>query len=144
MADVRELAEGDTWRAAKALLALRPHHGDEAAIARRADAQRAEGYRVVGSFEPGAEEASAAAGFRVQQMLMWGRVLYVDDLSTLSEHRGRGHADALFRWLDSELERSGCDSLQLDSGLGPERADAHRFYFRHGMRITSFHFGRRA
>jgi GNAT superfamily N-acetyltransferase len=144
MPEVRELHEGETFRAARALLALRPHHGDAAAIVARADAQRPEGYRIAASFEDGAEEASGVAGFRVMEMLMWGRVLYVDDLSTIPEHRGRGHADALFRWLGEELGRLGCDSLQLDSGLGPERADAHRFYFRHGMRIASFHFTRPA
>ena len=144
MPEVRELPEGETHRAARALLELRPHVGDAAALVARADAQRAQGYRIVASFEEGAEEASGAAGFRVMEILMWGRVLYVDDLSTIAEHRGRGHADALFGWLDGELARLGCAYLQLDSGLGPERADAHRFYFRHGMRIASFHFARRA
>ena len=142
MPEVRELAAGETAQAARALLELRPHVGDAEALVARVDAQRSEGYRVIGSFEDGAEEASGAAGFRVMEMLMWGRVLYVDDLSTIPEHRGRGHADALFAWLDEELGRQGCAYLQLDSGLGPERADAHRFYFRHGMRITSYHFAR--
>ncbi len=31
---------------------------------------------------------------------------------------------------------------ELDSGVGPARADAHRFYFRHGLRIASHHFQR--
>ncbi len=143
MPDVRELLEGDTARAGRALLELRPHHGSAEAIVRRVDeVQRPEGFRVVGSFEPGAEEAAAVATFRVMEMLATGRVLYVDELVTLPEHRGRGHADALFGWIDSELDRLGCDALHLDSGVGPTRKDAHRFYFRHGMEITSFHFVR--
>ena len=32
--------------------------------------------------------------------------------------------------------------LHLDSGLMEERQDAHRFYFRHGLRIAAFHFQR--
>ena len=143
MPEVRELPAGETARAARALLELRPHMRTAEALVERVDAvQRAHGYRVAGSFEPGEEEASAAAGFRVIEMLAWGRGLYVDDLVTLPEARGRGHADALFAWLDEEAKRLGCDEFHLDSGVGPERADAHRFYFRHGMRIASYHFAR--
>jgi len=140
---VRELPAGETARAARALLELRPQYGDAAALAARVDdVQRAEGYRVLGSFDDGADEAAAAAGFRVVESLHWGRGLYVDDLVTLPEARGRGHAAALFAWLDEEMGRLGCDSFHLDSGVGPERADAHRFYFRHRLRITSYHFAR--
>src|SRR5688500_19713096 len=100
MPEVRELPAGETARAAHALLELRPHLRSPEALARRVDdVQRAEGYRVIGSFEAGAEEASAASGFRVVEMLAWGRALYVDDLVTLPERRGSGHADALFGWL---------------------------------------------
>jgi GNAT superfamily N-acetyltransferase len=143
MPGVRELPAGETGLAARALLELRPQYGDAGRLAARIDdVQRVGGYRLLGSFEEGAAEASAAAGFRVVEMLAWGRGLYVDDLVTLPEARGRGHADALFAWLDEEAERLGCDSFHLDSGVGPDRADAHRFYFRHGMRIASFHFAR--
>ncbi|HEX2087105.1 MAG TPA: GNAT family N-acetyltransferase [Solirubrobacteraceae bacterium] len=145
MPEVRELPAGETARAARALLELRPHLRTPAALAERVDAvQRPEGYRLIGAFEGSDEDASAAAGFRVVEMLAWGRALYVDDLVTLPERRGRGHADALFAWLDEEAARLGCDQLHLDSGVGPERADAHRFYFRHGLRITSYHFARGA
>jgi GNAT superfamily N-acetyltransferase len=145
MPEVRELLEGETARAGAALLALRPHHGSAEAIVRRIDAvQRPQGYRVAGSFEPGADEAAAVATFRVLETLFGGRMLYVDDLSTLPGHRGRGHADALFAWIDAELDRLACDQLHLDSGVGAHRTDAHRFYFRHGLEITSFHFARRA
>ena len=142
---VRELGAGETARAARALLELRPHLGDAASLVARVDqVQRPGGYRLLGSFDESAEEAAAAAGFRVVEMLHWGRGLYVDDLVTLPEARGRGHADALFGWLEEEGARLGCDQLHLDSGVGVERADAHRFYFRHGMRITSYHFARGA
>ena len=144
MPEVRELPPGESHRAAGALLELRPDYGDAAVLAARIDdVQRAQGYRLLGSFEPGEGDASAAAGFRVIEMLAFGRGLYVDDLVPLPRERGRGHADALLAWLDEEADRLRCDSLHLDSGVGPERADAYRFYFRHGLRITSFHFARR-
>src|SRR5688500_10756334 len=103
MPEVRELPAGETGRAAKALLELRPHLGDPGSLVARVDGvQRPQGYRLVGSFEAGAGDAAAAAGFRIAEMLAWGRALYVDDLVTLPAHRGRGHADALFAWLGDE------------------------------------------
>src|SRR5690242_7904355 len=99
MPDIRELLEGETHRAAGALLELRPHRAPAEALVARADAQRAAGYRIAGSFEPGEEQAAAVAGFRVQENLAWGRHLYVDDLVTRTDRRGRGHGGALMRWL---------------------------------------------
>jgi GNAT superfamily N-acetyltransferase len=140
---VRELHEGESHLAAAALLELRPHLETAAAITRRIDEQRASGYRVAASFEPGEEDAAAAAGFRIGENLAWGRHVYVDDLVTRAERRNRGHADAVMAWVEEEARRSGCGQLHLDSGLGADRADAHRFYFRHGLTIVSHHFAKR-
>jgi GNAT superfamily N-acetyltransferase len=118
---------------------LRTHHTDEAEFVRRVDeVQRPEGYRVVGAFED--ERCVAVAGFRVIHTLAWGDTLYVDDLSTLPEARGRGHGRALLEWCRDEAVRQACAELHLDSGVGPEREDAHRLYFNTGLRITSYHF----
>jgi GNAT superfamily N-acetyltransferase len=143
MAEIREIAEGETLRAARALLELRPQRaggGDLLTLVALADGQRAAGYRLVGSFEPGEEDAAAVAGFRVQENLAWGRHLYVDDLVTRPDRRGRGHGAALMRWLAKEACRAGCEQLHLDSGVGAEREDAHRLYFNAGLRISSYHF----
>lgn len=139
---VRELAAGETHLAAAALLELRPHLASAEALVAAADAQRADGYRVVASFdESAAPAAAAAAGFRVVTMLAHGTFLYVDDLVCRAALRRRGHAAALMDWLRAEAVRLGCASWQLDSGVQAERADAHRLYFASGMRITSYHFG---
>jgi GNAT superfamily N-acetyltransferase len=120
---------------------LRPHlAGRDAFVARVDEVQRPEGYRLVAAFEE-VEEAAAVAGFRVLHNLAWGtRALYVDDLSTHPDARRRGHAGALLGWLRAEARRLGCDEFHLDSGVGPERLDAHRLYFNAGMRIASYHF----
>jgi GNAT superfamily N-acetyltransferase len=123
---------------------LRPHYADEDAFVRRVDeVQRAEGYRLVAVFEQSTDEAVAVAGFRVGHMLAWGRFLYVDDLSTLPAVRRHGHGRALLDWLADEGRRLGCEQLHLDSGVGTDRADAHRLYLNTGLRITSHHFARR-
>jgi GNAT superfamily N-acetyltransferase len=142
-AELREILPPDTGLAYPAMAALRPHFTDEAAfVARVDDVQRAEGYRLVGVFED-APYAVAVAGFRVGHMLAWGRFLYVDDLSTLPEARRRGYGRQLLEWLTEEAQRIGCDQLHLDSGLGPDRIDAHRLYFNTGLAVSSFHFARR-
>ena len=142
MSDVRELQAGESHLAAAALLELRPDIGTPWALAERVERQRAAGYRLVASFEPGVDDAAAVAGFRLAEGLAWGRHVYVDDLVTRAALRGRGHADAVMAWVADEARRLGCEQLHLDSGVGPDRADAHRFYFRHGMRIVSYHFAR--
>jgi GNAT superfamily N-acetyltransferase len=143
-AELRELVPPDTALAFPAMQALRPHFADEAAFVERVDeVQRAEGYRLVGVFEDEPAHAMAVAGFRVGHMLAWGRFLYVDDLSTLPEARRRGYGRQLLDWLDGEAERLGCVQLHLDSGVGPDRIDAHRLYFNAGLAISSFHFVRR-
>ena len=145
MSDVRELLEGETALAAPALLELRPAWADVDTLVRRIDeVQRPQGYRLVAAFEDESDNAVAVAGFRVIENLAWSRTLYVDDLVTRAGHRQHGHADQLFAWLEAEAHRVGCDEFHLDSGVGPHRQPAHRFYFAHGMRIASFHFSKPA
>jgi GNAT superfamily N-acetyltransferase len=142
---IREVLPPDTGSAFRAMQALRTNLDDEASFVRAVDElQRPEGYRLVGAFEEeGADAvAVAVAGFRIGHNLAWGRYLYVDDLSTLPEARRRGHGRALLDWLLEEGRRSGCDQLHLDSGVGLERADAHRLYLNSGMVIASHHFAR--
>jgi GNAT superfamily N-acetyltransferase len=120
---------------------LRPHYDDEAEFVRRVDeVQRPEGYRIVGAFE--GERCVAVAGFRELNNLADGYVLYVDDLSTHPEARGRGHGRALLEWCAEEARRLGCRELELDSAVEASRLDAHRLYLNTGMRITAFHFAK--
>ena len=143
MPDVRELQAGESHLAAAALLELRPRYETTEAIAERIDAQRPDGYRVAASFEAGDDQAAAVAGFRISTSLAWGHHVYVDDLVTREALRGRGHADAIMAFVEEEARRAGCGQLHLDSGVGPDRSDAHRFYFRHRLRISSYHFEKR-
>jgi GNAT superfamily N-acetyltransferase len=122
---------------------LRPRLADEESFVKTVDhVQRAEGYRLVGVFEGGSADAVAVAGFRVAHSLAWGHHLYVDDLSTLPEARRRGHGRRLLDWLHEEAKRLGCEQLHLDSGVGHDRADAHRLYLNAGLQITAHHFAR--
>ncbi|MCW5581967.1 MAG: GNAT family N-acetyltransferase [Luteimonas sp.] len=115
---------------------LRPHL-DEAAFVAQALRQIEAGYRATALAEDGV--VRAYAGWRVQEFLVRGRHLYVDDLVTDADARSRGHGKALLDWLKAEARRQGCRTLQLDSGT--QRRDAHAFYLREGLRIEAFHFG---
>ena len=115
---------------------LRPHLGDEGDLVARVRAQEASGYRL--AFVDDGHEIVAVAGFRLGQNLAWGRFLYVDDLVTLPSRRSEGHGAALLAWLKDEALRQGCEQLHLDSGV--QRKDAHRFYEREGLIVTSLHF----
>jgi GNAT superfamily N-acetyltransferase len=140
---IGEILQPNTGSAFPALSVLRPALTDEADFVRLVDeVQRPEGYRLVGVFEPGSPTADAVAGFRVLHALAFGRYLYIDDLSTVERARRQGNGRRLLDWLFEEARRLGCGQVHLDSGVGLDRADAHRLYLNSGMVIAAHHFGR--
>ena len=114
---------------------LRPHLGEDDYVA-RIGRMREGGYRLAAVVDGG--RMVCVAGFRVQDFLYTGKHLYVDDLVTDEATRSGGHGRIMLDWLAAEARRNGCGQLHLDSGV--QRYDAHRFYFREGMRISSYHF----
>ncbi|MDV6375798.1 GNAT family N-acetyltransferase [Deinococcus arenicola] len=138
MSHVRAICAANAALALPALRELPPQShalADGASFAAHLAATHAEGYRLAGTFEDGRTKAAAATEYRVMDMLAYGPVLYLDDLSTLPDAWGRGHARALLEWLDTE-------ALHLDSGVGAARFTAHRQDLRHGMNITAHHFAK--
>lgn len=114
---------------------LRPHLIEGEFVARVRSLER-------GGFEMAFLEANgdvqSVAGFRVLDKFATGRSLYVDDLVTKATARSQGWGDALFDWLIQTARERDCVQLELDSGV--QRFDAHRFYLRRRMRISSHHF----
>lgn len=86
-------------------------------------------------------EVATVAVFRRHLMLVSGKTLYVDDLVTAERFRSQGHGKAMLEWLMAYAREQGCDTFSLDSGTF--RQSAHAFYFREGLRISSFHFERK-
>ena len=141
--EIRELPAGETHVAHQAMRALRTAQEAEHEFVEHVDGVlRPTGYRLVGAFASGREQAVAVAGFRVGDSLAWGHHLYVDDLSTAPDARRQGHGGVLLDWLVEEGRGLGCSQLHLDSGTGTERFDAHRLYHSHGLAIYSHHFAR--
>jgi GNAT superfamily N-acetyltransferase len=89
----------------------------------------------------GGADVSGVAVYRVYENTFQGRQLYVDDLVTDESRRSTGVGRALLAHLEQKARAAGLENLALDSGT--QRQQAHKFYFREGMVVTSFHFGKR-
>ncbi len=114
---------------------LRPHLEEEQYLEFVRRLQRS-GYRLTFATEGG--EVRCVAGFRIVEFLAYGKFLYVDDLVTVEDARSEGHGKRMLDWLAGVARKEGCESFQLESGV--QRHQAHRFYFREGMKISSYRF----
>ena len=115
---------------------LRPHIATAEEFAARVQRQQQQGYLL--AFLEADGEVRAVAGYRFQEMLYHGRLLYVDDLVTRESDRSAGYGGTLFDWLAEQAREHDCDHFELDSGV--QRFDAHRFYLMKRMKIASHHF----
>ena len=84
------------------------------------------------------EAVRGVAVYRINENTFEGLHLYVDDLVTDEKLRSRGVGRALMEHLQSLARAARCEATTLDSGT--QRAQAHKFYFREGMVVSSFHF----
>jgi GNAT superfamily N-acetyltransferase len=87
------------------------------------------------------QEVAGVAVYRMYENTASGRQLYVDDLVTDEKRRSGGVGRALLGHLEKKAQGADFDNLSLDSGT--QRQQAHKFYFREGMVVTSFHFGKK-
>ena len=83
---------------------------------------------------------AGVAVWRVLEKTLSARELYCDDLVTDAARRSAGVGRALMAHMARVARERGCDLFTLDTGT--QRQQAHKFYFREGMTITSFHFSR--
>jgi len=118
----------------KAFSVLRPHLSHEQFIA-QVRRQRAQSFQVLALRHDGA--VRSAAGFRVLEFLAWGKVLYIDDVTTLEEARGQGFAGMLLDWLVGHATNLGCNAVHLDTGYA--RHAAHRLYLGRGFELNCHH-----
>lgn len=113
----------------EAIHQLRPQLGSPASWCARAEAMRADGYRVLACRQQG--RVMALAGYRLQSNLVHGRFLFVNDLVTLEEARGQGLGASLLSALDRIAQDAGCQRLVLDTALSNH--GARSFYRREGL-----------
>ncbi|MES2441054.1 MAG: GNAT family N-acetyltransferase [Verrucomicrobiota bacterium] len=113
---------------------LRPHleRGDFLPQVRR---QQLHSYQIAAARHEG--RIVSVAGFRITEFLAWGRILYIDDLSTLPGETSRGFAGALLDHLTGLARSRRCKAVHLDTGF--TRHAAHRFYLRKGFQLSCHH-----
>lgn len=116
---------------------LRPHLDEESFAALYAEGHP-QGYRFTAAYVDG--RCVGVAGWRVLATAFVGRKLYVDDLVTAADARSGGVGHVLLAELERKARAAGCAVLDLDSGV--HRHDAHRFYFRERMHVSSHHFSK--
>jgi GNAT superfamily N-acetyltransferase len=126
----------DAARCYELMRQLRPHLASQSEFLERWCRQTEEGYRLLVLSQN--DEPVALAGFRVQDNLVHGRHLYVDDLVTDEAARSSGCGRILMDRLKDEGRRLGVGKLILDTPL--TNVLGHRFYYREGLLATSLRF----
>ena len=129
-------SDADLARCFAVIRELRPQLPEDAALSAMMRTMLAEGAQIAALEHEG--EVASFALFRIRTMLVSGKTMYVDDLVTAAKSRSQGHGTAMLEWLMRYAKEQGCATFSLDSGTF--RHEAHAFYFREGLRITSFHF----
>jgi ribosomal protein S18 acetylase RimI-like enzyme len=117
---------------------LRPQLQSESDLVDRVKRMRNEDYRLIAVWRLG--QAIALAGYRLQENLVYGRFLYVDDLVVTKGSRGRRWGERLLQELGVIAHREGCAKLVLDTAMS--NALAQRFYFRQGLLTSAMRFSR--
>lgn len=117
---------------------LRPHLASEQDFLARVGRMEPQGYRILAAWD--GEAVVALAGYRLQENLVYGRFLYVDDLVSSEARRGQRWGARLLEKLTDYARREGCAKLVLDTGLS--NGLAQRFYFRAGLLPGAMRFGK--
>lgn len=130
------VSDADIRRCAGVMQQLRPAIGEDEFLVRAKRQQADEKWRLAYLEDGG--EVVAVTGFRILDCMATGKTLYVDDLVTREDRRSKGYGEKLLIWMEQLAREEGCAVLRLDSGT--HRTGAHKFYFRMGMPIVSFHF----
>jgi GNAT superfamily N-acetyltransferase len=116
------------------LLLLRPHLKEETFLT-QVRRQQAQSFQLVALRENG--NVKSVIGFREAEFLIWGKIVYVDDLSTIDGSRGKGFAGKLLDWVIAYAKEHQCSGVHLDTGYS--RHVAHRFYLNRGFNIGCHH-----
>lgn len=138
MSQIRFAAtEEDILKCRSAIQALRPQLTDD--LYPNAIAQTLADNRQLIFVEEN-NEVAAIAVFETGYNLFRGKYIYIDDLSTLPEFRGKGYAGQLLDWIFEYAQKEKFEQVHLDSGVSDSRSDAHRLYLNKRFQIASLHF----
>lgn len=138
---VREIPPTETSTAFAALSILRPLLTDINGFVEQVNTvQRAQGYRLLGVYEEGKNNAVAVCGFREETNLVSGRHIHIDDFVTVPQSRQRGYAKRLLNEVFRIAQEHNIRQVQIDSNVSSERKTSHRVLFEHDFEIHAYHF----
>ncbi len=115
---------------------LRPNLPDEKQFIEQIHRQQVQSYVLLAMIEE--DKIIGLAGYRIQENLLYGRHLYVDDLVITESHRSSGCGARLLRVVMEIAKQQDCDEFVLDTGLS--MALAQKFYFRQGLLSQAIRF----
>jgi GNAT superfamily N-acetyltransferase len=99
-----------------------------------------EGFHLIYIADENNSEAAAIAGFRIFEMLRTDTIIYIDDLFTFEENRGKGYASALLDYIAQYAQSLNIKTVHLDSGF--DLHPAHRLYLKSGYFLACRHFAK--
>ncbi|MGY4384038.1 GNAT superfamily N-acetyltransferase [Pedobacter sp. UYP24] len=135
----KAITKTDIERCRNVIIGLRPELSTENYIEKVWEMIQ-EGYELHFILDDETDNATCFIGFRTFQMLRTGKMIYIDDLFTLPEYRGKGYAGMLLDHVEQLALKNGASSLHLDSGYS--RHDAHRLYLNKGYIMECQHFAK--
>lgn len=115
---------------------LRPHLIDVETFKTQVQRQQLQQYYLLAAWQD--KQLQGLAGYRIQENLIYGKFLYVDDLITTASVRSQGLGQQLIEQLRLQAKKQDCTYLVLDTGL--ENALGQRFYYRQGLLAKAMHF----
>ena len=126
--------------AAEAILAFRPNLDPETYVEQVLLLMKGENFEL--AYIPSNENKKAAAfvGYRTMNMLRTGKIIYIDDLFTLPEYRGKGFAGGLLNYVEQQALINNIGAVHLDSGFSLH--PAHRLYLSTGYFLACHHFAK--
>jgi len=127
--------DADILKCLDVMLALRPHLQKDKFVATVREIMN-DGYQLAFIEEYG--KAVCAVGYRHLNFLFNGKHIYIDDLSSLPEARGKVYAGQLLEFVFEEAKQHSHKFVTLDSGY--VRTDAHWLYLNKGFTISAHHF----
>jgi hypothetical protein len=120
------------------MLSLRPHLTGPDELVARVTRQHEAGYRLLAGWRDAAPVA--LAGYRVEENLIHGRFIYVDDLVSAESARREGLGAKMLDAVAAIGRELGLTRLVLDTAI--DNVFAHRFYYRQGLLARALRFSR--
>lgn len=108
---------------------LRPRLASADEFVTRVGRMRLAGYRLLAAWQEA--QVVALGGYRLQENLVYGRFLYLDDLVTDETARGQQWGARILQQVIGIAEQACCATFVLDTSVA--NTGAQRFYARQGL-----------